>query len=78
MICATKSQKNPSMNLTVTGNRVENVHEILRIACTKNESTKGTFMLNNAKKSIYWVFDPMYALILIEKCGFHRIFDDKI
>lgn len=56
MICATKSPKNPSMNLTVTGNRVE----------------------NNAKKSIYWVFDPMYALILIENSGFHRIFDDKI
>jgi len=56
MICATKSPKNPSMNLTVTGNRVE----------------------NNAKKSIYWVFNPMYALILIENIGFQRIFDDKI
>jgi len=31
---------------------LQNVHEILRITCTKNESTKGTFMLNIYAKKI--------------------------
>ena len=37
------------LNLILNVVDTRNVHEILRIACTKNESTKGTFMLNNKK-----------------------------
>ena len=43
-----------------------------------NLTVGGNRVENNAKKSIYGVFDPMYALILIENSGFHRISDDKI
>ena len=49
ILCNTNSKcydSHKKSKLSICIMYIENVHEILRIACTKNESTKGTFMLN--------------------------------